>query len=210
MLDLAAFAAMPLAHDPYEHVIVPGFIRAEHLAAIHADFPKIEQPGSFPTADLDYGSRFAALIDALEAPAFRAAAAEKFAIDLAGRPCMITVRGRTRASDGKIHTDTASKLITVLLYLNPEWEAPGGRLRVLRGPDNLQDCAAEVPPVAGTLLAFRRSEKSWHGHEPFEGERRTIQLNWVTDQATVDRELRRHRLSAQAKRLARRLNPFAA
>jgi hypothetical protein len=210
LLDLPAFAATPLQREPYDHLIVPGFIRTEALASINADFPRIDQPGSFPTSEIDYGARFAALIGELEAPAFRDAMAAKFALDLAGRPTLITVRGRTRATDGKIHTDTASKLITVLLYMNPAWEAPGGRLRVLRGPEDLNDCAAEVPPVAGTLLAFRRSEKSWHGHEPYEGERRTIQLNWVTDQATVDRELRRHRLSAQAKRLVRRLNPFAA
>jgi hypothetical protein len=64
---------------------------------------------------------------------------------------------------------------------------------------------AEVPPLAGTLLAFRRSERSWHGHYPFEGERRAIQMNWVTAQKWVDREVRRHRMSARLKRL----NPFA-
>lgn len=210
MLDLAAFAATPLARQPYDHLIVPGFIRPEHLDAVNADFPRIAEPGSFPTSELDYGSRFAALLAELEGPEFRAATAAKFALDLDGRPTMVTVRGRARAGDGKIHTDTASKLITVLIYMNPAWEAAGGRLRVLRGPERLDDWAAEVPPVAGTLLAFRRSEQSWHGHEPHEGERRAIQLNWVVDQATVDRELARHRLSAKAKRLARRLNPFAA
>lgn len=210
MLDLPAFRATPLAREPYDHLIVPGFVQAAHLDAVNGDFPTIDEPGSFPPSELSYGPRFAALLGEMEGPDFRAAVAEKFALDLTGRPTMVTVRGRTRASDGKIHTDTASKLITVLLYLNPAWEAPGGRLRVLRRADSLDDCAAEVPPVAGTLLAFRRSESSWHGHEPFEGPRRAIQLNWVVDQATVDRELRRHRISAQAKRFARRLNPFAA
>jgi len=210
MLDLAAFAATPLVRQPYDHLIVPGFIRPEHLDGINGDFPRIAEPGSFPTSELDYGARFAALLRELEGPEFRAAAAAKFGLDLAGRPTMVTVRGRARASDGKIHTDTASKLITALIYMNAAWEAKGGRLRVLRGPQRLDDWAAEVPPVAGTLLAFRRSENSWHGHEPHEGERRSIQLNWVVDRATVERELARHRLSAKAKRLARRLNPFAA
>jgi len=210
MLDLGAFAATPLAHEPYDHLIVPGFLKPEHVDAVNADFPPIDEPGSFPTSELTYGGRFAAMIGELESAEFRNAAAAKFGMDLTGRPTMITVRGRVRASDGKIHTDTASKLITMLIYMNARWEAPGGRLRVLRRPDSLSDWAAEVPPVAGTLLAFRRSDRSWHGHEPFQGERRAIQLNWVTDQATVDRELSRHRLSARAKRLARRLNPFAA
>jgi SM-20-related protein len=131
---------------------------------------------------------------------------EKFDIDLAGRPTMITVRARTRATDGTIHTDTESKLITVLIYFNQSWDVDGGRLRILRRPDRLDDFAEEVSPYGGTLLAFRRSTRSWHGHEPFDGPRRAIQLNWVTDQGTVDRELARHRVSAFFKKL----NPFAA
>ena len=57
---------------------------------------------------------------------------------------MITVRGQSDGKDGRIHTDSATKLITVLLYLNPGWEAAAGRLRLLRGADDLDDYAAEV------------------------------------------------------------------
>ena len=32
------------------------------------------------------------------------------------------------------------------------------------------------------MLAFKRSNNSWHGHEPFAGERRVIQFNWLTSQ----------------------------
>ena len=129
----------------------------------------------------------------------------KFAIDLAGRPTMITLRGHSDGKDGRIHTDTATKLITVLLYMNPAWEIGEGRLRLLRGPDDLEDFVAEIPPTAGTMVAFRRSENSFHGHRPHIGERRSIQLNWVTDQRVVRRELGRHRWSARLKAL----NPFA-
>ena len=81
----------------------------------------------------------------------------------------------------------------------------GGRLRILRSKSDLNDYAAEVPPTAGTLLAFRRGEESWHGHETFVGPRRVIQLNWVTDMAVVRREQRRHRLSAWLKTLVDRI-----
>src|SRR5205085_9151296 len=103
---------------------------------------------------------------------------EKFAIDLAGHPTMITVRGRSDGKDGGIHTDTSTKLITLLLYLNPVWEEEGGRLRLLRRGDDLGACAAEVAPLAGTMVAFRRSATSFHGHYPHRGERRVLQLNW--------------------------------
>ncbi len=81
---------------------------------------------------------------------------------------------------------------------------PAGRLRVLRGPNDLADYAAEVSPLAGTLIAFRRSDASFHGHEAHVGKRQSIQLNWVTDAGVVRRELGRHVWSARLKAL----NPF--
>ena len=114
---------------------------------------------------------------------------------------MITVRGRCREQDGRIHTDSATKIITVLLYLNPGWEAPGGRLRLLRSPDNLDAVIVEVPPDEGTLVAFRRGAHSFHGHTPFVGPRRVIQLNWVTTPEVLRYEATRHRVSALVKRL---------
>jgi hypothetical protein len=201
LLDLAAFAATKLATDPFPHVIVPGFLSRAALDAVAADFPRIKKPGSFPTSELTFGPRFRALLDELEGPAMRAAFETKFAIDLTNRPTMVTVRGRAQRKDGRIHADSKTKLITVLIYMNDTWEAPGGRLRLLRSPDNLTDYVAEVPPVEGTLLAFKVTPHSWHGHEPTEGERRAIQLNWVTDDAVVRHEQARHRFSARLKRL---------
>ena len=201
-IDLATFAATPLAREPYDHLIVPGFLRPVAIAAIGADYPRIDKPGSFPIADLEFGPAFASLIDEITGPAMRDAFAAKFGVDLTGRPTVVTVRGRCQAKDGRIHTDTASKIVTVLIYMNTEWSDTGGRLRVLRSGDDLEDYAAEVPPDAGTLLAFRRSDRSWHGHRGFVGERRVIQLNWLTDEATARRETRRHRLSAWVKKLA--------
>ena len=82
-------------------------------------------------------------MEELDGPEFRAAIEEKFAIDLAGRPTMYTVRGHVRARDGSIHTDTKTKIITVLLYMNEGWEADGGRLRILRSATDLEDFVDE-------------------------------------------------------------------
>ena len=60
---------------------------------------------------------------------------------------------------------------------------------------------AEVPPNGGTLLVFKRSDDSWHGHPPFEGRHHAVQMNWVTSEDVVAREQRRHRLSSFMKRL---------
>jgi SM-20-related protein len=199
-LDLAAFQRTPLATEPFPWLVVPGFVSGPARALLSRDFPAIDKPGSFPLGDLRYGPAFHAFIAELQGPALQQAFAEKFAIDLTGRPTMITVRGQARAADGRIHTDTATKLITVLIYMNESWEAPGGRLRLLRSPDSLEDAIAEVPPAAGTLLAFRVTPQSWHGHAPVSGPRRVVQLNWVESDRVVRRERLRHGLSARVKR----------
>jgi SM-20-related protein len=202
-LDLEALRRAPLTREPFEYAVVPGFIPPGPLAAVERDFPVIEQPGSVPPSELEYGAAFGELLDALQEPEMAAVIAEKFDIDLRGRPTMLTVRGVIRPTDGQIHTDSRTKLITVLLYLNRDWDSTGGRLRLLRSPDSLDDYLVEVPPDAGTLLAFRCRPNAWHGHKPADGVRRTIQLNWVTSQSVAWRETLRHQLSARVKRLRR-------
>jgi hypothetical protein len=202
-LDLDAFRATRLIREPFDYLIVPGFIRPEARAAINADYPRIEEPGSFPAGGLTFGPAFHSLLHALTGPELRGAFEEKFRIDLTGRPATVTVRGRCGTRDGHIHTDAASKLLTVLIYMNPRWEEPGGRLRLLRSSDDLDDVLVEVPPTEGTLVAFRRSDNSFHGHKPFVGPRRVVQLNWVTDRLTARREVLRHHVSAWMKKLLR-------
>ena len=87
------------------------------------------------------------------------------------------------------------------LYFNEDWQSQGGRLRLLRAADDLNDIITEVPPSLGTLVAFQRSDNSFHGHEPFVGVRRYVMINWMASGFAAQRELMRHRLSAQAKRL---------
>jgi SM-20-related protein len=184
MLDLERLRAAPLCRDPFDFVIVDEFIRARDLPALLADFPAVRRHGSFPLGALACGAAFGALAAELEGDELRREIERKFAIDLAGRPTMITVRGMSDGKDGRIHTDSPTKLITLLLYMT--------------------DCAAEVAPLAGAMVAFRRSAASFHGHYPHRGERRALQLNWVTDESVVRRELGRHAWSARLKAL----NPF--
>ena len=205
ILDLDRLRGAPLCRDPFDFVLVHSFLREDAVAAVLADFPPIEGHGSYPAGGLASGPAFARLVAELEDMPLRRAVEEKFAIDLAGRPTMVTVRGQSDGKDGRIHTDSATKLITLLLYLNPVWEHDGGRLRVLRCADALDDYAVEVTPTAGTMLAFRRSEHSFHGHLPHRGERRVLQLNWLSDAVVLRRELARHRWSARWKSLIRPL-----
>jgi len=199
-IDLDAFRATRLEREPYDHLVVSGFLRPDAMRIIGADYPEISKAGSYPLSELKFGPAFAALIEEMRTPEMEGAFADKFDIDLAGRPIMVTVRGQCRAKDGRIHTDTEDKLITVLVYFNNDWQNRDGRLRILRSSDNIEDYASEIPPQAGTLLAFRRSDRSFHGHTSFKGVRRVVQLNWVKDSRVVRRERTRHRYSAKFKR----------
>jgi SM-20-related protein len=201
-LDLAALEAAPLSRDPFDYLILPGFVKADQAAAIGADYPEVKQPGSFTLDDVEVRGAMAGLIAELDGPAFRDAIERKFDLDLSASPTMFTVRGVCGADDGQIHTDSKTKIITVLLYLNEAWAPDGGRLRLLRNGESLDDPIAEVPPDFGTLLLFRRSDNSWHGHKPFAGPRRVVQMNWVTSNRVAAWQQFRHRVSAAVKRLA--------
>jgi len=202
MLRLDTLRATPVQHDPFDYVVVKDFVEPEKLRQAVADYPQVPGPGSHPPASLKIEGVFKDLIDEMLDTPFRKAVEEKFDIDLTDRPTMYTVRGFCRARDGKIHTDSKTKIITVLLYMNDaSWESSTGRLRILRNGSDLENYAAEIEPAGGALLIFRRSDTSWHGHHPFEGKRRAIQLNWVTDQSVVDREQGRHAFSSTLKRL---------
>jgi SM-20-related protein len=205
-LDYAALRATPVAHDPFPHVVVSHFVPPASLRAVLADLPPLNKRGSFPADAIRPGPAAHALIEAMEGPELRQAIAEKFSLDLAASPTMLTIRGWTNARDGHIHSDSSAKRVTVLLYLNQETEAfdqHEGCLRLLRGPHDLEDYAVEVPPVNGTLLVFPNGPTSWHGHKTFEGQRYSMQLNYMTTDHKARSELRRHRLSAFVKRLTR-------
>jgi hypothetical protein len=202
-LDLEALNTTPLKRWPFDHLVVPKFVSAEHAGDLGRGFPRIRRAGSFPLHTLDYGYAFRRLVQEMRSRAFEAAVEEKFDIDLSRVATMFTARGRCRLEDGKIHSDSKSKIITVLLYLNDlDWRHEGGRLRILKSGHDIDDAVEEVAPNFGTLLVFRRSDRSWHGHLPFEGPRRILQMNWVASKRVAAWEQLRHTLSAWGKQPA--------
>lgn len=203
MLNLSKLAAAEFHSEPFEYVVVDDILHADSKDAIAQDFPAIEKSGSFPLSRLSYGAAFRQLTDELLGKDFADAVSTKFSTDLSHYPTMITVRGMCDDSDGQIHTDSKDKVITVLLYLNPEWQSSGGRLRLLRSKD-LDDYLEEVPPTMGSLIIFKRCDRSWHGHSPFEGKRMSLQMNWVKSDRYMRRERLRHEVSSFLKGLVGR------
>ena len=200
-INLEAIAASPVAHDPFDFFAVENVLTPGALEAVRKDFPAIDKPGIYPIADLAGGPAFTALVDAIRSPEMAKLIGTKFGIDLEGLPLMITARGRAQQKDGRIHCDSKDKVVTCLLYLNEEWDAAGGRLRMLRNGKDIEDYAAEIPAHGGSFAAFRVTPSSWHGHKPYVGERRYLMFNWIrSDDARRSHE-RRHSLSARVKKL---------
>jgi SM-20-related protein len=179
VLDFAKFDAMALQREPCDYIMVPEFVKMDALAGINADFPKVAGASNYPLEELSYGPQFEALIAELTGPTMRQHFGAKFGMDLDSYPTQVTVRRYMSHLDGKIHNDSRSKKITVLIYFNEEWNQKGGQLRLTRNATDMDDYYVEVPPVRGTLFAFRRNEHSFHGFPGAEGERRTIQMYWV-------------------------------
>ena len=81
-IDLDSFNATPLKKDPYDFLIVPGFIATDAIEAIDRDYPRITKGGSFPLENLEYGAAFKTLIAELEGPEIRYAFEQKFNLNL--------------------------------------------------------------------------------------------------------------------------------
>jgi hypothetical protein len=173
--------------------VVPDFLPPAALQQVNADYPAVSTATNHELRDLSYGPEFDAFLWELQSASFRRHLGQKFGVDLTDCPTSTTVRKYCERTDGHIHTDHKSKVITVLVYFNVNWTTDGGCLRMLRSQSSLEDYAAEVQPLGGRLLAFRRTDWSWHGHKPFVGERRMLQYNFLSSNkfARINQKLSR-------------------
>ncbi|MDX1735412.1 MAG: 2OG-Fe(II) oxygenase, partial [Halioglobus sp.] len=152
-INLDALRESQLQSDPFDFLVAPGFLSDEVLARVNADYPQIETAANHALENLSAGPAFSALMDELQGKDFAEVLGEKFDMDLASLPSTVTVRKFCERTDGNIHTDHKSKVITVLVYFNENWEHEDGQLRMLRSKDDIEDYVAQVPPLGGTLLA---------------------------------------------------------
>ena len=74
-------------------------------------------------------------------------------------------------------------------------------LRLLRSSTDIEDYAAEVVPEKGNLLGFRRCDRSFHGHKPYAGPRRAIQLSWLDPKPETKGGRRWRKLTRRLRRI---------
>ena len=192
--------------NPFAFLIARGQLPDQVRAELAADFPRYRGAGFFPHDPADCGPSINRLVEELSAGDFADAIGSRLGIpDLGRYPSLVTICRSLNRRHGNVHTDSRSKVVTALLYLMDDWPADehGGCLRFLREQDDIDSLVGpEIRPVYGNLAAFRRADNSWHGHLPFEGERRVIQVAWVTSADEKARKTRRGRLSRFVKWMA--------
>lgn len=196
-------------HAPFAFLIAESQLPADAAGALDRDFPRYRSAGFFPWEPEDCGPAVNRLIEELTAPAFADQIGRALGIEgLGHKPSLVTICRHLNRRHGTIHTDSRSKIATALLYLNPTWPATSeGCLRFLNRIDDIEDLVVpEVRPVYGNFVVFGRADNSFHGHLPHEGERRVIQVAWLTDESEKRRKTRRGRFSRWLKRLLGRLD----
>ena len=201
-INLDAFKAAHAARDPFPHFTGRGGLIAEGIDALERDFPKLEHAGYLTLDEVKPSGTFVEFLEELQSEEMAGAASDHLGLDLRGRPRLVTIMRNCPKRAGRIHTDGKSKLATMLIYFNRAWPAgAAGTVRVLRSEHDFESTVAEVPPLMGNFLGFRRSDASWHGHLPYEGERKVVQITWLETAADLDRKRRDNALAQALKGL---------
>ena len=180
--------------QPFPFMIAHGQLPEEARADIERDFPKYSSAGFFPHDAKECGPAVNALVGALTSPAFASAVGTKLGIDNLGQyPTLVTLMRNMNKRHGTIHTDSRSKIATALIYLNASWrDTSDGCLRFLAKIDDIDAAIApEVKPLYGEFVIFKRTDNSFPGHLPYEGERRVIQVAWLTSEEEKQRKTQR-------------------
>lgn len=202
-LQLDRIAEAKVSDWPFRHLIGEGLIHPAMREVLARDFPDPRASGFFPAEDLTFGPAFASLLEALQSAPFIERVGLALDMDLTAYPQLIVVRRWSARKDGRAHTDGADKVATALVYLNDDWSGEAGSLRYLASEDLAGPGTDPILPRFGAFTAFRRSDSSWHGHPPFEGERRVVQVFWLKDADALARKTRRHANTAFWKQFSR-------
>ena len=206
LLDAARLqrADTVVRQQPFAFLIAQDQLPDAARGELARDFPRYPSAGFFPHEVNDCGPSVNRLIGDLTSREFADAIGRHLGIpDLGRYPSLVTLCRLLNKRHGTIHTDSRSKVVTALVYLNESWpDTSEGCFRFLNRIDDIDDLAApEIRPLYGRLVAFRRADNSFHGHLPHEGERRVIQIAWLTSEDEKLRKTQRGRLSRLFKKL---------
>lgn len=208
-LDVARLERAECGQHPFAHLVARGMLAVDAQGKLLDAFPRYREAGFFPWQREECKDPINDLIDQLVSHEFASALGARLGIpNLACYPVLVILCRHLNRRHGTIHTDSRSKIATALLYLSPDW--PHGSAACLRFLQSIDDIdavlAPEIAPVYGTLAAFRRTDNSFHGHLPHQGERPVIQVAWLVSEEAKARKTRRGGVTRTVKKLFARLD----
>lgn len=198
-----------VTQQPFPFLVAHGQLPDEARNELDRDFPRYASAGFFPYDASDCGPSINALIENMTSPEFAKAVGARLGIDNLGQyPTLVTLCRLLNKRHGTIHTDSKSKVATALIYLNTQWpDTSDGCLRFLHKIDDIDSIVVpELTPLYGEFAVFKRCDNSFHGHLPFEGERRVVQVAWLTSEEEKLRKTRRGKFSRVFKKLVGKLD----
>lgn len=190
--------------QPFPFVVANNVLDKRYSKALNADFPNIKGAGYLPWEPDQCGPEINRLIETMTSAEFANQLGDCLGIEnMARYPTYVSISKKLNKRHGRIHTDGTSKMATALLYLNDDWaDTSSGCLRFLAKLDDINsNVVPEIPPLFGTLAAFKRTDNSYHGHLPIQGERHVIQIAWLKSDEDKSRKAKRGRLSHKLKRV---------
>ena len=190
--------------EPFPFMVAHGQLPQEAYADLDRDFPRYGSAGFFPYERDECGPSINMLVDNVTSPAFAQELGKHLDIDQLDRyPTLVSLCRLLNKRHGTIHTDSRSKVATALIYLNAQWpDTSNGCLRFLGKIDDIDSLVVpELVPLYGEIAAFKRCDNSFHGHLPYAGERRVIQVAWLVSEQDKLRKTRRGRFSRGFKKL---------
>lgn len=190
---------MNVTSDPFPHLVVEGWWSAELLQAVLAEFPDPAAPGwkrydgdrerKLEGAQRLWGPRTWDLLDEIRQRGPELA--EAFGLpDLH----METVGGGYHLIEPggllDVHYDFNRsprtgrfRRLNLLVYLNEDWQDPGGHLELWDAEKRVVDIAPEFNRTA----VFATSDRSWHGHpHPAQRVRRSVAAYFYTREPPPD------------------------
>jgi Rps23 Pro-64 3,4-dihydroxylase Tpa1-like proline 4-hydroxylase len=190
--------------QPFSFVLASNILSPANESELDRDYPKYKEAGFLPYNPEECGSSINAFVEELTSEEFSNYVGLMLGIDnLHQYPTLITLCHMFNKRFGTIHTDSKSKVATALIYMNHDWpDTSDGCLRFLNKIDDIEDVVVpEMRPTYGNFTIFKRSENSFHGHLPYEGERRVIQIAWLTSEEEKMRKNKRGKFSRIVKKV---------
>lgn len=204
-IDVSKIAQAPVTREPFTYFSGENILRPDMIDAMERDYAQMPNAGFLTLREIEPKGAFATFLEELQGAAVADAVSNALGFDLRDRPRLVTIMRLCPKRAGRIHTDGKAKLATMLVYFNRKWPAGhAGAIRALKTEDNIDDYVAEVSPLMGNFFGFLRSDHSWHGHLPFEGERKVVQITWLESEEAVERKKRNNAVAQFFKSFGRK------